>query len=523
MSSRIKTLPKSVAAPAAAFVSGHSPSNGRHGTNGNGTKQLRVMKFGGTSVADAASIERVIEIIRVAIHETNLVIVVSAMSGVTNKLIEAGAQSEAANCTAVDAIFDELRVQHETAIRALIHSSSERERLFAHMQTLFEEIRHLCEGTMLIRELTARANDSISSLGERLSAPLVAAALSERGIMSEAVEATELVVTDSYHGRAEPKMEATIERCKTRLHPLLKNGCVPVVTGFIGVSEKGVRTTLGRGGSDYSATILGAALPTDEVIIWKDVDGLQTADPHLVPGACTIPEISYREAAELALFGAKVLHPKTLDTVMQRGIPLWIRNTFAPERPGTKITPLGAITGDGVKALTAVNDVGLITIGRMREIPDIFGRTLAVTNALRVEVLLSSQSSPQDEICLVVSSHVAQRTIEALRREFARDMGDKTGEHIFLDPNVALITIVGQKVRQSSGISERTFAALGRENIHTAAMADSSSECNISFLLRKKDMKKALLAIHREFHLSGAGFRSAPTAASSISAPLSVA
>ena len=523
MSSRSKTLPESVAALAPAFVSGHSPANGRHSNNGNGTRQLRVMKFGGTSVADAASIERVIEIIRVAVQETNLVVVVSAMSGVTNKLIEAGTQSEAGNCAAVEAIFEELRVQHETAVGTLIHSPSERERLSAHVQTLFEEIRQLCEGTMLIRELTARANDSIASLGERLSAPLMAAALSERGIMSEAVEATELVVTDSYHGHAEPKMEATSERCNTRLLPLLKNGCVPVVTGFIGVSETGVRTTLGRGGSDYSATILGAALRTDEVIIWKDVDGLQSADPLLVAGARTIPEISYREAAELAFFGAKVLHPKTLDTVMQRGIPLWIRNTFAPERPGTKITALGAITGDGVKALTAVGDIGLITIGRTLGIPDIFGRTIAVTSALRVDVLLSSQSSPQNEICLVVSSSVAQRTIEALRREFARDMGEKNGEHILLDSGVALITIVGQKVRHSSGIIERTFAALGRENIRTAAIAHSSSECNISFLVAKKDMQKALLTIHREFHLSGAGLASAPTAACSISAPLPAA
>src|SRR5207249_2049077 len=173
----------------------------------------------------------------------------------------------------------------------------------------------LCQGTILLRDLTLRARNAISSLCERLSAPLVAAALVEQGVNSEAIEATDVVVTDSYHGAAEPMMDPTRERCEARLRPLLEQGVVAVVTGFIGATSEGVLTTLGRGGSDYSATILGAALEADEVIIWKEVDGLLTADPRLVPGACTIPEISYREAAELAYFGAKVLHPKTLRAV----------------------------------------------------------------------------------------------------------------------------------------------------------------------------------------------------------------
>jgi aspartate kinase len=187
--------------------------------------------------------------------------------------------------------------------------------------------------------------------------------LAESGVTSACIEATELVVTDSYHGGAEPWMDLTSAACEARLRPLLQQGIVPVVTGFIGANEEGVLTTLGRGGSDYSATILGAALAADEVIIWTDVDGLLTADPRLVPGACTISEISYHEAAELAYFGAKVLHPKTLRPVMQQGIPLRIRNTFEPENLGTKITPTGPANVGGITAITAISDAALITLG----------------------------------------------------------------------------------------------------------------------------------------------------------------
>ena len=201
-----------------------------------------------------------------------------------------------------------------------------------------------------MRELTLRARDAISSLGERLSAPLVAAALASRGIEAEAIEATELVVTDSNHGAAEPQMETTRQRLRSPLRPLLQRGIVPVVTGCLGATAEGVLTTLGRGGSDYSATILGAALEADEVIIWTDVDGVLTADPRLVSGANTIPEISYSEAAELAFFGAKVLHQKALRPLMRSEIPVWICNTFAPERRGTKITPSGSQNSGGVKA-----------------------------------------------------------------------------------------------------------------------------------------------------------------------------
>ena len=303
-------------------------------------KPLRIMKFGGTSVGDASSIKRVVDIIRDALRQTDLVVVVSAMSGVTNQLIEAGMQSALGNGLSVATIFEDMRERHTAVVNALIHSTAERSRLGREMDRLFQEGEQLCQSTMG-RQLTPSTRDSISSLGERLSAPIVAAVLKEHRVASEAIEATALIRTDGCHGAADPHMDVTGKLCQERLRPLVHKGIVPVVTGFIGATAEGALTTLGRGGSDCSATILGAALEADEVIIWTDVDGLMTADPRLIPGASTIAEISYREAEEMARLGAKVLHPKTLRAVTRSGIPLWIRNTFAPELAGTKITPDG--------------------------------------------------------------------------------------------------------------------------------------------------------------------------------------
>jgi aspartokinase/homoserine dehydrogenase 1 len=470
-------------------------------------KPLRIMKFGGTSVGDATRIRKVIEIIREAARASELVVVVSAMCGVTNRLIEAARLAEAGNGDAVAAIFDELRDRHSAVVSSLIDSIPVRCRVHRELRQIFEQGERLSQGATLLRELTVRAQDSISSLGERLSAHLVAAALAECGVRSAAIEATELVVTDSCHGAADPLMDLTRQRCEAHLRPLLQQDVIPVVTGFIGATVDGKLTTLGRGGSDYSATIVGAALNADEVIIWTDVDGLMTADPRLVPGAAMIPEISYREAAELAHFGAKVLHPKTISAVTPCGIPLWIRNTFSPELPGTRVTPTGpAMNGStinrGVKGLTALSDVALITVSGpgIVGLPDVLDRMFATTESVQAKVLLLSQSSSQNDIRLVVSSSVAERTVEALRREFAQDLAHEKVEHITLDQSIAIVTLVGKNMRGSE-IVDRTFIALGRENVHVVAIAQDSSEYSISFVVSKPDVKPALEITHREFQL----------------------
>ncbi len=478
-------------------------------SHGSRHQPLRVMKFGGTSVGDTDSIRKVVEIVWNSSAEGDLVVVVSAMSGVTNKLIEAAVQSEAGNSARAFGILRDLRRQHDQAVDALVRSEEARTDIIRKMHDLLDQCHRWCEQITQLGRLTPQMRDLISSLGERLSAPLVAAALAVRGVASEAIEATELVVTDSYHGAAEPNMDLTRERCEARLHPLLYLGVIPVVTGFIGATEDGALTTLGRGGSDYSATILGAALQANEVTIWTDVDGMLTADPHLVPDASTIPEISYREAAELAYFGAKVLHPKTLRPVMQCGIPVWIRNTFAPDKAGTRITPAGHESSGGVKALTAVTDAALIKVGSPavgRE-ADLVGRALATMAAVRTDVLMVAHSPSRNQpsrnqVCLVVAAAHAERTVAALRSEFAADAKHDGIDHVSLDATVSILTVVGEDRHVISGIIGRALDELTRANVDIIATALGSSEYNGSFVVAREHVKTALLTTHREFQSS---------------------
>ena len=472
--------------------------------DGNAKKPLRVMKFGGTSVGDASCIQKVVDIVRTAVTESDVVVVVSAMSGVTNNLVEAAIQSEAGNRELVAATFEQLRQRHEVAADILIHSPECRRFYGCKLQELIHEGENLCQDAILNRQLTPRVRDAISGLGERLLAPLVAAALSERSVASQAIEATELVVTDSCHGAAEPFMDLTHERCEARVRPLILQGTVAVVTGFIGATLEGVPTTLGRNSSDYSGTILGAALDADEVTLWTDVDGILTADPRLVPDASSILEMSYREASDLADLGAKVLHPKTLHALMQRGIPLAIRNTFAPDRPGTKITPAGSSNGAEIKVLTATNNAALVTVraSQTLEVPDILRRTLATAAAVPTDVkLIPQSSSPQSDVCIVVSSAASEPTVEALRREFTQDMAREMVTEITLNPSVAIVTVVAGKMLDTEGFVARTLAALSREKLLVLASAHTSPS-SFSFVLGACDMNAALVTAHRELQLS---------------------
>jgi bifunctional aspartokinase / homoserine dehydrogenase 1 len=468
-----------------------------------GNKPLQVMKFGGTSVGNAARIATVAEIIGGAARKSSVVVVVSAMSGVTNKLMEAAAFAEAGNSGQVAAIFRELRVRHEQVADALITSSTERRVIGQKMRRLFHESEYLCQAALLANQVTSQTRDSIASLGERLCAPLVAGALMERGIRSEAITATELISTDANYGAADPYMDATREQCDALLRPLLHRGTIPVVTGFIGATPDGVLTTLGRGGSDYSATILGAALGADEVIIWTDVDGVLTADPRLVPGACTIPEISYRQAADLAHFGAKVLHPKTLQPVMQSDIPVWIRNSFAPEQPGTKISPTGVASSGAVIAVTTINEAQLVTVsgadtGKTR---NVHGRARAAVSEVRADTWLTAQSGSRSEVSVAVSPALAEQVAGALREEFAEELAHGKLDGVALGGYVAIVTLVGQDLHNAAEIRQRSIAALGQAQIEVLVIAEESCECNLSLVVSQRNLNDALLAMHQEFRL----------------------
>lgn len=461
------------------------------------------MKFGGTSVGDGECIGRAARIVAHGARESSVVAVVSAMSGVTNRLIKAAHASEQGDTNAAVELAEALRLQHLTAIETLVSGTEARAQLAAETEKILEELTSLCRGTALLRELTPRALDTISSIGERLSARLMAGALRELGLKGVAVEATELIVTDGEHGRAEPLMKETRRAAQARLRPLLEEGAVAVVTGFIGATSAGTLTTLGRGGSDYSATILGAALDAAEVIIWTDVEGVLTADPRLVAEARTLGEISYNEAAELAYFGAKVLHPKTLRPVVEAGIPVWIRNSFEPEKQGTKITASGHPTARGVKAITAIKDVSLITVGGRGIVGKVgvAAKTFTAVAEARANVLLISQSSSENDICFIVSSADVPPTVEKLRQAFAADLAHHQVEHISVMPEIAIVAVVGERMHGLPGIAGRTFSALGKRGINIIAIAQGSSEYNVSFVVEERAMRDAVLAVHKEFGL----------------------
>ena len=488
--------------------------------------KLQVMKFGGTSVGDAECIGRAAEIVTRASLEGAVIVVVSAMSGVTNQLILAAQQSANGDETRSREIAAALRNQHGAAITAMIKDEARHSQIASEAEQIIGEVTTLCRGIALLRELTPRTLALVSSVGERLSARLMAGALNELGVRSEVIEATEVIITDDDYGQAEPLMDQVRERASARLVPLLGDGITPVVTGFIGATADGTLTTLGRGGSDYSATALGAALHADEIIIWTDVDGVMSTDPRLVPEARLLREISYNEAAELAFFGAKVLHPKTLRPVAEAGIPVWIRNSFAPEKSGTRITQTGRPTNNGVRGITAIGNVSLITVGG-RGIVGVIGvaaKTFKAVASVRANVLLISQSSSENDICFIVDSADAARTLKALRNAFASDLVHHDVEHITVNSEIAIVAVVGDRMRGTPGIAGRTFSALGRRGINIIAIAQGSSEYNVSFVVEANAMRDAVVAVHDEFnlHLRSSRFESEESVLSDVCSPQTV-
>jgi len=379
------------------------------------------MKFGGTSVGSAEAIARVAEIVHRtqenALHPApgvdrrKVVVVASAMSGVTNDLIRAAESAVQGRDRVVQEIMQELRQRHFDTLAALEVEESERLVLEAEIDRLLNHAHSLCRATSVLGECTPRGMDVISGLGERLSVRLVAARLRAQGIPAQAVEAIELVVTDDFHGSASPLMDETLERVRAHLLPLIRNGVVPVVTGFIGATRDGTPTTLGRSGSDYTATILGACLASDEIWIWSDVDGVMTADPRTVPDARTIGVLSYAEAAEFSYFGAKVIHPKTVLPAVQDEIPLRILNSFNPTHPGTRVVAQPPPNGRVVKGITSIKQVSQVSVeGRgMIGIPGVAARVFSAVAQEHVSVLMFSQSSSEQSICLVVPRDAAPR------------------------------------------------------------------------------------------------------------------
>ena len=471
------------------------------------SRPIQVMKFGGTSVGDAARIRSAAAIAAEAAKSRAVVVVVSAMSGVTNTLIAAAGKAATGDEAAGEALTKSLQAKHRETITTLISDIEKRRELLVEIDALIDRAANYCRGCALLGELSPRALDVIAGTGERLSARITAAVLREMGHRGVAFDATDLIVTDEVYGGARPLPGPTRTKTVAALRPLLETDGIPVVTGYIAATAKGIPTTLGRGGSDFSATILGAALDAREVIIWTDVNGVLTADPRMVPGAVTLEEVSYIEAGELAFFGAKVLHPMTLRPVIESGIPVWIRNSFHPEQAGTKITDNVRPTPSGVKAVTATRDVAMISVAGpgIIGVPDIASRIFGATASVRANIVMISQSSSQDSICFVVQVADATRTEKALREALYEDVHQHDLEHIKVNRNVAIVAAVGENMAGTPGIAGRVFSTLGKEGINLIAIAQGSSEYNISFLVDSGAMEKAVRSLHQAFGLSRQG------------------
>ena len=460
-----------------------------------------VMKFGGTSVGSA---ERIAQAARLAVDSAGngheVLVVTSAMSGVTNLLIDA-AKTSAAGHFDPD-IKSKLLERHTQVATALLADPARRASAVESVTQHLDRFDKLCFGLSMVHDLTPRLVDAISGMGEMLAAPLVAGAVAAAGRPSQAVEATELIVTTDQFGAAEPLMEETRHKARARLLPMLERGEIPVVTGFIGATADGVTTTLGRGGSDYSASIMGAAVDAHEIWIWTDVNGVMTANPSEVPEARTLQEVSYSEASELAYYGAKVLHYKTILPAFRQRIPVRILNSFNPTHAGTRVSVEGDKGARGVKAVTSIRNVTLISISGtgMQGIPGIVAKAFDVVAEQQANVLMISQASSENNICFVISAAEAPSVTRALRSTLEVELMRGHIEDIS-GQNVAIVAAVGDHMRGTPGIASGVFGALGSAGINVIAISQGSSERNISLVVTDEDAAPAVRAIHKAFQL----------------------
>ncbi len=462
---------------------------------------MLTLKFGGTSVGNADAIAQTVAVIaKTKKQDPSVAVVTSAMSGVTDMLVNsARAAANGQQQPFLDA-RDALYEKHMQAAQALIEDKKSLEQYERHVEELVRFFARLCGSIHVLGELTPRGLDVVSGLGERLSAPLLAAALQAQGVDATWIDATEIIVTDEQFGEATPIIAPTCERVQARLKPLIAAGVIPIVTGFVGATESGVPTTLGRGGSDFSAAILGACLGADEIQIWTDVNGILTADPRIVPEARTLRQLSYNEAAELAYFGAKVIHPKTMLPAVERKIPIRILNTFHPDGPSTVITSEPQKNGL-VKAISAIRNLTLINVeGRgMMGVPGIAARTFRAVADVKANVLMISQASSEQSICFVVPQNRSDLVQQALKHEFERELSLHDIDRIYPVDDVAIIAVVGAGMRGTPGIAGRLFSALGEVHVNVIALAQGSSESNISMVVDRQDLESAVRAIHQAF------------------------
>ncbi len=457
------------------------------------------MKFGGTSVGSAAAIVQVVDIVRENLTSGDeLAVVVSAMARVTDQLLDSARAAADGDRSRYERVNTAIRAQHFAVIEELIGSESQRLAVADELDQLLEAHLELCEAIRILGEATPRICDSIVSFGERLSSRLITAVMVAKGLPVKQFDSSRFVITDSNFQDADPLWDETESRIGEQLLPELRTGVTPIITGFIGATPDGTLTTLGRGGSDFCAAIIAACLDSDELIIWTDVDGVMTTDPRLDSRARVLPYVSYQEIGELAFYGAKVLHPKTVQPIVNRSIPLRVRNTFNPAQAGTLIGGRSQASETVIKAVTNINDVSMLTVSGkgMLGVPGIAGRTFLATAKAGANILMISQSSSEQSFCFTVIDPVAGDVKAAVEQELQREIQHKNIDSVDILSDIVIITVVGSGMRGTPGVAGRVFSLLGEHRINVLAIAQGSSECSISFIISESDLEHAVTELH---------------------------
>jgi aspartate kinase len=462
---------------------------------------LIVMKFGGTSVGSAERIRQAARIVQQHEHAgAQVVVVVSALSKVTDLILSVLTSARIGDENLMQAGLKQLADRHEQVVSELFEGETQRA-VASDVQSTLNRMREFCSALRLLGSATPQVMDMVLPLGEKMSAHIFAACLTALGAKGTFLDSARVVATDDKFGDASPDMEATGRQCREVLLPLLQQGQIPIVMGYSGATPAGHVTTLGRGGSDYSGTILGAAMNADEVWIWTDVDGVLTADPRVCRDAVTLPEITFAEAIELSYYGAKVIHRKAIWPTMERGIPVWIKNSFKPEVPGTKIVESLPASSHPVKAITAVTQASLVTLTTRRDVhfAEIFGRLFLRLGHEHVDVLFSTQSSSENSLGLVLREADTERVVHAIQRVFRTELKHGILNPVTVHRDVAVIAVLGSDMKGHCGILGRLFSVVARNSVSVIAVAQGASELNICFAVTNSRVDEVVRAVHQEF------------------------
>ena len=462
-----------------------------------------VMKFGGTSVGTGENIRRVADLVtNYAKNDCKVAVVVSALAGVTNNLIEVACQAKKSDEKNIETFTEDLRQKHVKAAAAAIKSKQIQKEVTLITEKTIAELEKVLTGICYVGELTPKSKDYVASFGERLSAPIVWGALKDHKLETQCFTGKEAgIVTDSNFGDADPLMNYTTHLVRERIGPLLEKGTIPVVTGFIAANQEGVVTTVGRGGSDYTATILGVALQVDEIWIWTDVDGIMTTDPKIVPVARMLPQLSYQEATEMAIFGAKAMHPRALKPVIEAKIPVRIRSTIHPENPGTLITDVEKVKStNAVKAVALIKDVAMVNVSgaSMVGAPGSYAKVFDVLGKNNINIMMISTAVSEANISMVIRRNLIGRALSTL--EIAL-LGRDVVSEVTTEDDVAVVAVMGANMKGTRGIASRIFATVANSGINISMIAQGSSELNISFVVKEKDGAAVVKVIHEEFKL----------------------